>query len=193
NSLKEIARKEAPRKPHFLRKPFYSGGNDLYYITMKGITVVDVDKEITVGEEYPLPPVEMMWYDPILFRFQMGDHLSCIGRKSVHDDHKTYKIYILDFDSRKWTLYHEMEPFDFAVTCGHETIILLVVHLWINDQIVFQVFIKKKGDIYTGLRSIHFSYNVKTRQLKKVEDIEEGKIGVWLHTNSLVSLPGAST
>jgi hypothetical protein len=192
NSLKEIARKEATWDSYLLCKPLYGGGNDLYYITKKGITAVNIEKEIIVGE-YPLPPVEM-WYDLIQTNLWMGNHLSYIAPKSVHD-HKTRTIYILDFDSGKWSLYHEMGPFDFAVACCHETIILLaIVCLWINDQIIFQVYIKKKRDIDPGIRSMHFSYNVKTRQFKKIEEIVEDRgITVWLHINSLVSLPNTST
>jgi hypothetical protein len=192
NSLKEIARKEATWDSYMLCKPLYGGGNDLYYITKKGITAVNIEKEIIVGG-YPLPPVEM-WYDLIQTNLWMGNHLSYIAPKSVHD-HKTHTIYILDFDSGKWSLYHEMGPFDFAASCCHETIILLaLVHLLINDQIIFQVYIRKKRDIGRDLRSIYFSYNVKTGQLKKIEDIvEESGITVWLHTNSLVSLPSTST
>jgi hypothetical protein len=206
NSLKEIARKEAPHTQYWLRKPLYSGGNDVYYITMKGITVVDVDKEIIVGE-YPLPPVKMCSYPQPIW-LTMGDHLSCIVRKGYFD-HNTYKIYILDFDSGKWSLYHKTRPLDYAIPFGHETRGETFC-LWINDQIIFQVYIKekedihswkrsinfskKKGDIYADDKSIHFSYNVKTRRLKKIEGItEEGVFRVWLHTNSLVSLPNIST
>jgi hypothetical protein len=192
NSLKEIARKEATWDSYLLCKPLYGGGNDLYYITKKGITAVNIEKEIIVGE-YPPPPVEM-WYNPIQTSFSMGDHLSYIARKSVHD-HETHTIYTLDFDSGKWSLYHEIRLLDFVVACCHETIILLaIVRFWINDQIIFQVYLKKKRDIDPGIRSIHFSYNVKTRQVKKIEDIvEDSGITVWLHINSLVSLPNTST
>jgi hypothetical protein len=190
NSLKEIARKEAPHTQYWLRKPLYSGGNDVYYITMKGITVVDVDKEIIVGE-YPLPPVKMCSYPQPIW-LTMGDHLSCIVRKGYFD-HNTYKIYILDFDSGKWSLYHKTRPLDYAIPFGHETRGEAIC-FWINDQIIFQVYLKKKRDIDPGIRSIHFSYNVKTRQVKKIEDIvEDSGITVWLHINSLVSLPNTST
>ncbi|KAK2426183.1 F-box/kelch-repeat protein [Trifolium repens] len=207
NSLKEITRKESPHeKQCLLKKPLYGGGNDVYYITTKGITVVDVDKEIIVGE-YPLPPVKMCSYPQPIW-LTMGDHLSCIVRKGYFD-HNTYKIYILDFDSGKWSLYHKTRPLDYAIPFGHETRGETFC-LWINDQIIFQVYIKekedihswkrsinfskKKEDIYADDKSIHFSYNVKTRRLKKIEGItEEGVFRVWLHTNSLVSLPNIST
>jgi hypothetical protein len=101
----------------------------------------------------------------------------------------------LDFASGTWSFYHEMTPFDYMIVCDRElkNIISVVFRLWINDQIIFQVGTWVTGKIYTGRKSMHFSYNVKTRQLTKIEDIDAGDIEVWLHTNSLVLLPNTPT
>lgn len=63
----------------------------------------------------------------------MGNHLSCIVYKDKINE--AYQIYILDFDSGKWSLYHAMGHFDYvAACCGHKLeIFSLVFCLWIND------------------------------------------------------------
>ncbi|CAL5195948.1 unnamed protein product [Lathyrus oleraceus] len=118
----------------------------------------------------------------------MGDRLSRIV--SI-DSYRTYQIYIIDFDSGKWSLYHEMGPFDYMSASDHNLNPKSVSFcLWIHDQIIFQVGLHENqiGSMFTS-KSIHFGYNVKTKQLTKIEDIEVGDFEVWLHTNSLVSLP----
>jgi hypothetical protein len=88
-----------------------------------------------------------------------------------------------------------MTPFDYLIACGRElkNIIHVVFRLWINDQIIFRV-ITLEGNIFTGsYKTTHFSYNVKTRQPTKIEDIDVGYIEVWLHTNSLFLLPNTPT
>jgi hypothetical protein len=65
--------------------------------------------------------------------------------------------------------------------------------LWINDQIIFRVSLHPIDYILANLKTIHFGYNVKTKQLTKIEGIEMGNFEVWLHTNSLVSFPSTST
>ncbi|CAK8574444.1 unnamed protein product [Lathyrus sativus] len=167
NSWKEIARKEAPRNGHISWKPLYSGGNHLYWITSEGIIVFHVDKEIIV-REYPLclplrPKPNYLW---------TGNHIACIATKSCC---KAYQIHILDFDSGKWSLYHETGPFDYTTP-------QLKFLLWINHQIIFIVALSEQY--------IHFAYNVNTKQFTKIDHIAvHPSHHVWLHTNTLVSLP----
>jgi hypothetical protein len=126
----------------------------------------------------------------------MGNRLSCIASKDFSNDlsNTTYQIYILDFHSEKWSIYHEMGPFDYVAACGHEHSIIhfitdVVFRFWIDDQIIFRVTLNKS--IFTHKKKIHFGYNVKTKQLTKIEDIDVGDFEVWLHTNSLVTLPSS--
>ncbi|XP_058745515.1 uncharacterized protein LOC131618271 [Vicia villosa] len=187
NSWKEIDRKEAPLHWCFSGKPLYSGGNDLYWITNNEVIVMDVDREIVV-REYPLPPRMMLGSSPFEILLWMGGRLSCIA---YNYSYSKYQIYILDFDSRKWSLYHEMGPFDYMAACGHNLNTAAVFRLWINNQIIFRVQLlpQNQNQIGNGLIYMHFSYNVETKQLTKIEDIEVGDFAVWLHTNSLASLP----
>ncbi|AET00329.1 putative F-box domain-containing protein [Medicago truncatula] len=130
------ARKEAPFWEFSFKQPIYSGGNDLYWITNEEVIVMDVDKEIIV-REYPFPPVLMRGRPPVKFLW-MENRFSCI----VYKDHfqKRYPIYILDFDSRKWSPYHEMGPFDYVAACGNQLDIMIEIFcLWINDQIIIRV------------------------------------------------------
>jgi hypothetical protein len=84
-----------------------------------------------------------------------------------------------------------MGPFDYASACGHELDIRSAVFcLWINDQIIFRVYQRQNQ---TGIKSVYFGYNVMTKQLTKIEGIDVGNFEVWLHTNSLVSLPSTPT
>ncbi|CAJ2630353.1 unnamed protein product [Trifolium pratense] len=187
NSWKEIARKETTLQWNYFYQLLYNGGNYLYWIeTIQGVTMVDIDKEIIV-RELPIPPVLMDHHRRIMFLW-MGNCISCILRKGVK--YRTFQIYNLDFASGKWSFYHEMTPFDYLVACGHElnNILHVVVRLWINNQIILRVVVKWDGKI---AKSMHFSYNVKTRQLTEIEGIDVGHnhIEVWLHTNSLVLLP----
>lgn len=169
NSWKEIARKEALR----LRKTLYNGGNDLYCITMDEVIVIDVEKE-TIVRDYPLSPMPVHNIEQILW---MENYLSCIV--NIDEDLSIYQIYILDFDSGKWSLYHTMGPFDI-----HELEIKSVEFLlWINDQIILRVV--DAAFKFINIK-IYFGYNVKTRQLTKIEDIGMGPFEVWSHTNSLV-------
>ncbi|CAL5195647.1 unnamed protein product [Lathyrus oleraceus] len=180
NSWKEIARKEAPRDGHISWKPLYSGGNDLYWITSEGIIVFSVDKEIIV-REYPLY-VSLHRRTPNYL--WTGTHISCILTKRSY---KEYEIHLLDFDSGKWSLYHETGPFDYTTASGHNLIAPKVkFRLWINDQIIFTVDLTEKRITY-----LHFAYDVKTKQFTKIEDIDEGYYEAWLHTNTLVSLSTA--
>ncbi|XP_058745512.1 uncharacterized protein LOC131618267 [Vicia villosa] len=177
NSWKEIARKEAPLISYLLSKPVCNGGKALYWITNREVIVMDVDKEIIV-REYPL--IGTMWTSKYLW---MGDFLSCIVSG---DSCLPYEIYILDPDSGIWNIYHEMGPFDYMAACGHSLNNTIVsFRLWINDQIIFRVSL----DLYNSRKNIHFGYNVKTKQLTKIEDIAVGEFVAWLHTSSLVSLP----
>ncbi|CAK8560676.1 unnamed protein product [Lathyrus sativus] len=199
SSWKEIARKEAfPmfRRLYFSSRPLYSGGNDLYWITYNEVILMDIDKETIVGE-YPVPFITMDPYErsitmyssvPFEMFLHMGERLSRIV--SI-DSHRTYQIYILDFDSENWSLYHEMGPFDYMSASGHNLKPRSAsFRLWINDQIIFQVGLHKtETGSMSSRKSIHFGYNVKTKQLTKIEDIEVGDFDVWLHTISLVSLP----
>ncbi|CAI8594684.1 unnamed protein product [Vicia faba] len=190
NSWKEILRKEAPKDWDTIWKPLFDGGYHLYWIsTQHGVTVLDVDKEITVGKFSlpPLPAVDPYRSTTFLWR---GNQLTCIVSIVLHE---TYQISILDFDSGKWSLYHEMGPFDFVAACGRELIInFLLFRYWIHDQIIFRV--ASSPEIFPrGRYSIHFSYNVNTRQVTKIEGIDMGNHEVWLHTNSLFSLPSTPT
>ncbi|KAK2458446.1 F-box/kelch-repeat protein [Trifolium repens] len=188
NSWKEIARKKTPRERYDYCQPLYNGGNYLYWIvTIQGVTMVDIDKEIIV-RELPFPPVLKDLHPRVMFLW-MGNCLSCILYKDLY--YRTFQIYILDFSSEIWSFYHEMTPFDYLIACGHElkSIVHVVFCFWINDQIIFRV-ITWEGNIFTGnYKTTHFSYNVKTRQSTKIEDIDVGDIEVWLHTNSLFLLP----
>ncbi|XP_058745518.1 uncharacterized protein LOC131618273 [Vicia villosa] len=181
SSWKEIARKEAPLDCYVLWKPLYNGGNDLYWITIEEIIMMDVDKEIIV-RQYPLHARTRfhVWNPKYLW---IGDFLSCIV---TGNSFSTYKIYILDLDSGKWSLYHEMGPFDYLAAYGHNlNPISVSFRLWINNQIIFRVGMHQNY----SRKNIHFGYNVKTKQLTKIEDVDMGDFEVWLHTNSLVSLP----
>jgi len=163
NSWKEIARKEAPRTGIFFQKPIYSGWNDLCLITIDEVIVMDVGKEIIV-REYPLPSVSML-DGPGPKYFWMGNRLFCIAWKDTY--YRAYNIYILDSDSGKWSLYHEMGPFDYMAACGRELNIWSVVfRFWINDQIIFQVSLCQDQIRNTWppiINRLHFGYNVKTR------------------------------
>jgi len=191
NSWKEIARKEAPLKGFAFQRPIYSGGDDLYWIANEEVIVMDVDKEIIV-REYPFSPVLMRGRPPVKFLW-IENRLSCI----VYKDHlqKRYQIYILDFDSGKWSLYHEMGPFNYAAACGNNqlNITSVIFRLWINDQIIIRVALHSTGNMLTNKRNMHFGYNVKTKQLTKIEGISLGDFEVWLHTNSLFSFPSTIT
>jgi hypothetical protein len=91
----------------------------------------------------------------------MGNSLSCIVATLT-----TYEIYILDYDSGKWSLYHEMEPFVYRGACGPDIDVMSVVfRFWINDQIIFRFSLHQDriGNILSGIKRIHFGYNVKTR------------------------------
>ncbi|XP_045789608.1 uncharacterized protein LOC123884539 [Trifolium pratense] len=192
NSWEEIARKESPRPSwNIFWQQLYSGGNDIYWITKSEVIVMDVDKEVIL-QEYPLPHLPN--YSELKYLL-MGNRISCIASKDLSST--TYQIYILDFDSGKWSLYHEMGPFDYVAACGLELdIIDVVFRFWINDQIIFRVSlgpVHNNSDIFKNKKYMHFGYNVKTRQLTKIEGIAEGNFEVWLHTNSLVSLPRTPT
>jgi len=184
NSWKEIARKEAPRDWFFPWQPLYSGGNDIYWITIDDIIVMDVDREIIVGE-YPLPNVPMPG-DRVPIFLSMGNHLSCIAYKD--ESYEAYQIYILDFDSGEWSLYHEMGHFDYVSACGRElnNLSSVVFRFWVNDQIIFRVTSPRLNMLLDKVT--HFGYNVETKQLTCIEGIDaEGGYEVWLHTNSPVS------
>jgi hypothetical protein len=180
NSWREIARKE----DLFIHQPLFNGGNDLYWITNKEKIVMDVDKEIIL-REYPLPQVPS-GEDPTYL--WMENRLSCIVCKDPH--YKTYNIHILDFDSRKWSFYHQMELFDCVTAFGHKLISFDAFRLWIDDKIIFRVTLHQNqlSKILPGIKKMHFCYNVKTKQSTKIEDIDVGDFKVWFHTNSLVSL-----
>ncbi|KAK2353566.1 F-box and associated interaction domains-containing protein [Trifolium repens] len=183
NSWKEIFRKEATSNMYIWLRLLYSGGNDLYWITETEVIVMDVDREIIL-REYPLH-----LFSTVSRYSLMGDRISCIVYKDI-----SYEIYVLDFDSGKWFLYHEMGPFDYASACGHELDIRSAMFcLWINDQIIFRVSLHPIDYILANFETIHFGYNVKTKQLTKIEGIEVGNFQVWLHTNSLFSFPSTST
>ncbi|RHN53723.1 hypothetical protein MtrunA17_Chr5g0398931 [Medicago truncatula] len=140
NSWKEIvARPKVLNEKYFFKKPVYSGGNDLYWILKESVIVMDVDKEVIV-REYPLPPLRVCRYLDVEYLW-MGNHLSCI----VHEDPiKTFQIYILDINSGKWSLYHEMVLFDYVVACGQLSVndtkmILISILFGMNEQIIFQL------------------------------------------------------
>lgn len=201
NTWKEIARKKAiDLKCYFLWDPVYNGENDIYWITRDGVTVMDVDREIII-REYPLPPPRVD-YAPIGIFSWMGDRLSCIVLVKGFSSAGAYQIYALDLDLGKWTLYHEMGPFDYGAICGHEldfdiniSILGLRFRFWINDQIFFIALIDSSINrkSFSGVKKIIFCYNVKTRQLTKIDDIIVGHFEAWLHTNTLVSLPSTPT
>ena len=189
NSWKEIARKKVPPNLKDLWEQVYNGGNDIYWITKKEVIVMDVDKE-RILREYPHPGLPN---DLMIDYLWMKNRLSCIAYK---DSYKTYQIFILDFDSGKWSLYHEKGPFDYVATCGHELNIWSVLfRLWINDQVIFEVALHSNSarKLIPNPKNIHFGYNVKTKQLTKIEGIAVGAFEVWPHTNSLVSLPSTAT
>ncbi|XP_058763877.1 uncharacterized protein LOC131637309 [Vicia villosa] len=197
-SWKEIDRKEAPIAWNTIWKPLYDGSNYLYWISAHHqVTVFDVDKEITVGK-FPLPPLHPDPFSPFSFSHTVflwrGNQISCIV--SIVEN-KRYKIYILDFDSGKWSLYHEMGPFDYVAACGQEFFVkFLLFRCWIHDEIIFRVSrssTREENLPIGGRYTMHFSYNVKTRRVTKIEDIAMFNNEVWLHTNSLFSLPSTPT
>lgn len=202
HTWKEIAtRKQVILEYNFLWKPVYNGENHIYWITNDGVIVMDVDREILIGE-YPLPspPVNSSLWGVVLW---MGDRLSWIltveGISSTIT--LTYQIYTLDFDLGKWNLYHEMGPFDYEAACGHKLdfdnikTLCAIFHFWFNDQIFFTTLIysTKNRNGFSGFKRVNFCYNVKTRELTKIDGIAVGNYDVWLHTNTLVSLPSAPT
>jgi hypothetical protein len=174
NSWKEIFKKEVTSN-NFLLEQIYCEGNDLYWITRKKVIVMDVDKEI-ITQEYSFPPMHGKFV-------RMGNRISCVVYKK--GTCTIYQIYILDFHSGKWSLYHEMEPFDHVTTSSG------VFCLWINDQIIFRITLRPRPQeiMSRSIKKIHFCYNVRTKKLTKIEDIDVGDVVVWLHTNSLASLP----
>ncbi|XP_045791658.1 uncharacterized protein LOC123886380 [Trifolium pratense] len=176
NSWKEIARKEVGSNILLLQQ-IYSGGNDLYWATNKEVIVMDIDKE-SITREYSFSLL------PLTF-LMMGNRISCIVYKD--GTHTTYQIYILDFHSGKWSLYHEMEPFNHVITSFG------VFCLWINDQIIFRIALRSQENMSGNIKKIHYGYDVKTRKLTKIEDIDVGNFDVWLHTNTLASLPSTPT
>ncbi|XP_073226353.1 uncharacterized protein [Cicer arietinum] len=189
---KEIVRKEYNLRDYkccLLWKPVYNGDNDIYWITRDGVIVMDVDKEIII-REYPLPPQRGVYnINPNAVYLWMGDRLSCIVDEK---DTITYQIFTLDMDSGKWTLYHVIGPFDNTI-CPRKrgfdfdiqgTVVLFL--FWFNDQIIFRVeFIPtrmpRKSYIQMSMSStrrlptekVHFCYNVKTRQLTKIDCIRK--------------------
>ncbi|KAL5098698.1 hypothetical protein RYX36_003025 [Vicia faba] len=163
---------------------------------------MDVDKEIAVANfSSPpvliLPPLAFLYSGNQLSFLWMGNQLSCVVPKSV-DKSEAYHIYILDFDSGKWSLYYETEPFhfDFVADCGRRfTILFISFRFWILDQIIFQIVIGpwKIENMPKGRYTMHFSYSVGTRKFTKLEGITTANHDVWLHTNSLISLPTTPT
>jgi hypothetical protein len=189
NSWKEIARKQTFPNSKFLMLRLFIGGNDIYWITEKEVIVMDVDKE-SIIREYPHPHLPN---DVFIKYLWMKNRLSCIAYK---ESYRTYQVFILDFNLGKWSLYHEMGPFDYVAACGQQLNILLVkFRFWINDQVIFKVVLHQNSarNSYLNPKNIHFGYNVKTKQLTKIEGIDVGAYEVWLHTNSLVSLPSTAT
>ncbi|XP_045789369.1 uncharacterized protein LOC123884332 isoform X1 [Trifolium pratense] len=148
---------------------------------------MDVDREIIIGE-YPLPPPRVD-SSPVGYFLWMRDRLSCIVLvKGISRISRTYQIYALDLDLGKWTLYHEMRPFDYGDTCGH--VLGLMFRFWINDQIFF-IALTRPPEIrksYSGVtKSILFCYNVKTGQLTKTDDIAVGSFQVvWMQKVKIV-------
>ncbi|CAJ2648173.1 unnamed protein product [Trifolium pratense] len=197
NTWKEIARKKAIVKCGvFMWEPVYNGENDVYWITRDGVTVMDVDREIII-REYPIPPRGVDAAPPAGFFLWMGDRLSCIVlAKGIS---RTYQIYALDLDLGKWNLYHEMGPFDYGANCGHkldnDQIMSLMFRFWINDQIFFIALIGPPKNLksFPGITNIIFCYNVKTRQLIKIDDSGVGDFQALLHSNTLVSFPSTPT
>ncbi|XP_004500142.1 uncharacterized protein [Cicer arietinum] len=205
NTWKEIVRKEynLEDKWYFLWKPVHNGDNHIYWITWDGVIVMDVGKEIII-REYPLPPQQhpQQHAFPLADYLWTGDRLSCISCVVDEKDIKTYPIFTLDMNSGKWTLYHEMRPFDSMAICSHKLgfdidIVMTVVRcrFWINDQIIFIVEFDQKLDPTSSkemlsnprllTKKVHFCYNVKTRQLTKIDCIPIGNFKAWLHTNTL--------
>ncbi|XP_058745315.1 uncharacterized protein LOC131618063 [Vicia villosa] len=185
NSWKEIARREPPPGWVSYLEPIYSGGNNLYWRTVDEVIVMDVDREIIV-REYPLPPDTLLghWLPKYLWT---GNRLSCISPQGKCFS-TLYKVFILDFDSGEWFLYHEIGPFDYVAAYGHELHVLFeIFRFWINDQIIFEA--NPEGNSPDREENFYFGYNVKTRKLTKIEGIDDGNFKVWLHSSSLVSLP----
>ncbi|KAK7261887.1 hypothetical protein RIF29_28210 [Crotalaria pallida] len=196
-SWREIYRKEANVSIDFYHA-VCSGANDLYWIRRDGVTGIDIDKEI-ITWKYPLPSLPNGFFVNYLC---MGNHLSCV--LNLNQNTKTSfgkaKIYILDTDIGKWSLFHEMGPFDFvpAFDCEHYDAIVSRFCFWIKEQLIFRASlnpIRKEGEeeIKGHDRYVYFSYNVKTRKATKIEGIDENLRHMYLHTSSLVSLPTTLT
>ncbi|PNX92126.1 hypothetical protein L195_g015258 [Trifolium pratense] len=165
-------------------------------VNWDGVTVMDVDREIII-REYPIPPRGVDAAPPAGAFLWMGDRLSCIVlAKGIS---RTYQIYALDLDLGKWNLYHEMGPFDYGANCGHkldnDQIMSLMFRFWINDQIFFIALIGPPKNLksFPGITNIIFCYNVKTRQLIKIDDSGVGDFQALLHSNTLVSFPSTPT
>ncbi|XP_058745318.1 uncharacterized protein LOC131618065 [Vicia villosa] len=193
NSWKVIAKREL-LAPHGLlfSELIHNGGDGLYWKSNDEITdilrEIDVDKEIIITREYPV-----LWRSNILW---MGKYLSCIT--SCEDLSRPFQVFILDSDSREWSRYHEMGPFDYVAACGHELDVrynYACFRLWINDLIIFDIDKQqnRRGANTQSPKNIYFGYNIKTRKLTKIEGIDMGSFEVWLHTNSLASLPSMAT
>ncbi|XP_019414337.1 PREDICTED: uncharacterized protein LOC109326124 [Lupinus angustifolius] len=188
NSWKEIVGgKIEPRMRMW--KPVYSGSNNLYWPTMEAVIVIDIYKEIIVGE-YPLPYNYALNYPSPKYLW-MGNCLSSI----VGTNHDTsFKIYVLDIDSRRWSLHREIGTFDYVAAYGHElTITTMSFCFWMEDQIVFKIDVDEaRTTPIDPSTTIFFGYNINTRQLTKIEAIADAGEGFWIawrHTNSLISLP----
>jgi hypothetical protein len=188
NSWREIIRKKAPPMPYFFTNPLKGEGNALYWTLSDRVAVLDIDNEIIV-REYPIPRSPLKNCPPQTY-FLMGNRLSCCVRQTQ----STYKLYILSFDSGEWSLYCDLGPYDFDAACGHE----LSIRCWgfscfINDQIIIKVYlagyIEYPNNFSVITNNIHFGYNLKTKQLTKIEGIDKGDYLVRPHTNSLVPLP----
>ncbi|XP_004500699.1 uncharacterized protein [Cicer arietinum] len=188
NTWKEIVRKEVKLlnyKGLLAWKPVHNGDNDIYWITEEGVIVMDVDKEIII-REYPLPPQPVYTF-PLPVYLWTGDCLSFIMDEK---DSRTYQIYTLDMDSGKWTLYHEIRPFHNTGICSHKLgfdfnimATSLIFRFWINDQIIFiGIFVPNPTGFVTN---VHFCYNIKTRQVAKIDCIPIGNLKAWLHTPTL--------
>jgi hypothetical protein len=185
NSWKEIARKESlPNIYHW--QQLCSGGNDVYWITQKEVIVMDVDREIIL-REYPLHNLSS-----VASYSMIGNRLCCILPGYIN---RIYQFNIYYFDSEKWSLYYKTGHIDFVDACGLElnNIWNVVFRMWVNDHIIFQVTLLKSQteNLIPCIENIHFCYNVKTKQSTKIEDIDVGNFKVWLHTNSLVTLPSS--
>jgi hypothetical protein len=197
DSWREIgARQNDPNEQYFLKKSVYrgfhkksvySGGNDLYWILKESVIVMDVDKEVIV-REYPIPPIGALRVCQFLSMdyLWMRNHLSCIVNEYPT---KTFQIYILDINSGKWSLYHEIVLFDYVLACGHvdsSEFVNISICFWMHEQIIFKLYFPPKEErLITHLKKVHLGYNVETRQLTKIEGIPEGDYDVKLHTNSL--------